>query len=507
MVENLLLGVQIVFQPNHFLMVLLGVVLGIIFGTVPGLSGVTAISLLIPFTYVMDPISGFLVMVGIYCASVYGGGISAILFNTPGDAPAAITTLDGYPLTQKGQANRALGMAVFASLVGGLFSTIFLALLAPQAAKVALTFGAPEYFALGVLGLTVVASIDNKNQIKALISVLIGLFLAIIGLDVVTGVSRYTFGTSFLQAGIDFIPAIIGLFALSEVLMRFHQKIFNKELPKGDGDIKGFSLPEKSDIKKVRKTLFRSSVLGSLVGVLPGAGATIASFLGYGSAIRASKDKDSYGKGNIDGVAAPEAANNAAVGGAMVPLLTLGIPGGAVTAVILSAFLIHGLKPGPLLFQQNPDIVYSMFVGMFVANILMAILVLISIKYIVKILRVPYEFLGISILMLSILGTFAINNRMGDVWIMFFFGIVGFFLKKYNFSIAAIILGLVLGGIIENGLRQGLMMTDGSIVAFFARPISGTILVFTILALFAPILKGMLERRIMNRNNNNNFPG
>ncbi|MDQ0338207.1 putative tricarboxylic transport membrane protein [Caldalkalibacillus uzonensis] len=502
MLEYLLLGLQIVFEPLHLFMILLGVVIGIMFGMVPGLSGVTAVSLLIPFTYAMDPISGFLVMVGIYAASVYGGGISAILFNTPGDAPAAVTTLDGYPLTQKGEAFRALGMAAFASLVGGLFSAVVLTLLAPQAAKVALSFGAPEYFALGMLALFVVASIDSENQIKAFISVLIGLFIATIGLDTVSGVSRYTFNISFLQAGVDFIPVIIGLFAVSEVLSRFHQRYFNVKYDFTETNQKRFALPEKRDISKVKWTLARSSVLGTIIGILPGAGATIASFLGYGSALRASKDKQSFGKGNIEGVAAPEAANNAAVGGALIPLLTLGIPGGAVTAVILSAFLIHGLRPGPLLFQYNPDIAYSIFIGLFLANIFMAILVLLSIRYIIRILNVRYEYLGVLILILSVVGTFAINNRLGDVWIMFVCGVVGFFLKKYKFSLASIILGLVLGDIIENGLRQGLMMTGGNFFAFFTRPVSGTILVLTILVLFAPVLKKILENRVLGSQQN-----
>jgi putative tricarboxylic transport membrane protein len=498
-VEFFIQALQIVFQPGNFIMLLFGVVLGIVFGMVPGLSGVTAISLLIPFTYAMEPIAGFLTMVGIYAASVYGGGISAILFNTPGDAPAAVTTLDGYPLTQQGQANRALGMAAFASLIGGLFSAVVLALLAPQAAKVALTFGAPEYFALGILALIVVASVGSESQIKALIAVLIGLLFATVGLDGVSGAIRYTFGTSFLQAGIDFIPVIIGLFALSEVFSRFHERIFNKKFDDMDStgsSDKKFALPEKRDIISTKRTIARSSVIGTAIGILPGAGATIAAFMGYATAMRAAKDKSTYGKGNIDGVAAPESANNAAVGGAMIPLLTLGIPGGAVTAVMLSAFLIHGLRPGPLLFQNNPDIVYSIFIGMFLANIVMAILVLFLIKHLVKILNVPYELLGLGILMLSIAGTFSINNRMGDIYIMLFFGIVGFFFKKYDFSIASVILGVVLGDIIENGLRQGMMMTGGSFLGFFTRPVSGVILVLAILALFGPIVKGILKKRV-----------
>lgn len=498
MFENFLMGLTLVMQPLHFFMIIFGVVIGLVFGMVPGLSGVTAISLLIPFTYAMDPISGFLAMVGIYCASVYGGGVSAILFNTPGDAPAACTGLDGYPMTQQGHASRALGMAAFASLVGGVFSTVVLSLLAPQAAKVALSFGAPEYFSLGMLAVIVISSASSENQLKSFISVLLGLLFATVGLDSMSGVNRFTFGNIFLLAGIDFIPVIIGMFALSEVFTRFHEINCNKTYT--DMSVtktkKFFAIPDKNDFNKVKKTLVRSSILGTIVGMLPGAGATIAAFLGYGAAIRASKDKSSYGKGNIDGIAGPEAANNAAVGGAMIPLLTLGIPGGAVTAVMLSAFLIHGLRPGPLLFINNPDIVYSIFVGMFFANIWMAVIIFLSIRYLIKILTVPYEIMGVTIMMLCIAGTFAINNRVGDVWIMFFFALLGFFLKVHGFSVASVVLGLVLGNIIEIGLRQGMLMTGGSFWGFFTRPVSGTILSLSIVILVAPVLWNLYKNGV-----------
>lgn len=494
MIESILLGWQTVFHPVYFMMVVLGVLIGILFGVVPGLSGVTAISLLIPFTYALDPLNGFLIMIAIYAASIYGGSIAAILFNIPGDAPAAMTALDGYPLAQQGHAGRALGMAAVSSLVGGSISVIAITFLAPQAAKIALSFGPPEYFALGLLGLTVVASIDSNNQLKAFVSVFLGLFLATVGLDVITGVARYTFNSTILMSGIDFVPAIIGLFALSEAFMRFHKKSLQQKMAT-DGSIPRFAMPTKEDVATVKTTWLRSSVIGTVIGFLPGAGATIAAFVGYGAAVSASKDKESYGKGNINGIAGPEAANNAAVGGAMVPLLTLGIPGGAVTAVILSAFLIHGLQPGPLLFDQNPEIVYTLFSGLFIANILMTIVVLVAIRYLVKVLDAPYEYLGMAIILLSLVGSFAINNRIGDVWIMFFFGIIGYILKRYNFSIAAVVLGIVLGQIIETGLRQGLMITQGSFLGFFARPGSGIILAITIIAMFFPLIKKLFTKR------------
>ncbi|MCM3760115.1 tripartite tricarboxylate transporter permease [Alkalihalobacillus oceani] len=497
MMESILLGWQTVFHPVYFMMVVLGVLIGILFGVVPGLSGVTAISLLIPFTYAMEPLNGFLIMIAIYAASIYGGSIAAILFNIPGDAPAAMTALDGYPLARQGHAGRALGMAAISSLVGGSISVIAITFLAPQAAQIALSFGPPEYFALGLLGLTVVASIDANHQLKAFVSVFFGLFLATVGLDVITGVARYTFNSTILMSGIDFVPAIIGLFALSEVFMRLHKKALRQKMPGGGKEVPRFAMPTKEDVANVKNTWLRSSVIGTVIGFLPGAGATIAAFVGYGAAVSVSKDKESYGKGNIDGVAGPEAANNAAVGGAMVPLLTLGIPGGAVTAVILSAFLIHGLQPGPLLFDQNPEIVYTLFSGMFIANILMTLVVLIAIRYLVKVLDVPYEYLGMAIILLALVGSFAINNRIGDVWIMFFFGLVGYVLKRYHFSLAAVVLGVVLGQIIETGLRQGLMITQGSILGFFTRPGSGIILTLTVLALFFPLLKRLFTKREM----------
>ncbi|MEW6244605.1 MAG: tripartite tricarboxylate transporter permease [Bacillota bacterium] len=485
--QYVLAGLLTVMQPANMLAIVVGVFIGMVFGMVPGLSGVTAVSLLVPFTYGMPPITGILLMVGVYCAATYGGSITAILFNIPGDVMAAATAKDGYPLTRKGEARRALSMAIYASCVGGLFGTLVLATVAPQFVKVALAFGSPEYFALAVLGLTVVASLGMGSTLKALLSAALGLLLATVGLCPVSGVSRFTFGQVMLQAGISFIPAIIGLFAISEVLSRMYDReIQTPHDPEAFREARRFSIPSISDIMHTRWTIARSSVIGTVVGMLPGAGATIAAFLGYGIAQRSSDKPETFGQGNILGVAAPESANNAAVGGAMVPLLTLGIPGSASTAVILAVFILHGLRPGPLLFIRFPVLTYAIFVGMFVANLVMLFMAIALVRYLVRVLVVRYEVLSMVILAFCIVGAFAINNRLVDVWVALFCGAVGFFAKKYGYSPAAIVLGLVLGPIAEDGFINGMTITGGDLWVFLSRPVTAAILGLALLSLAFP---------------------
>jgi putative tricarboxylic transport membrane protein len=496
MLEYIAQGFDITLLPVNLLAIVLGVIIGLIFGAIPGLSGVTAVSLLIPFTYGMPPVTGLLIMIGVYCAATYGGSISAILFNIPGDVMGAATAIDGYPMSKKGEANQALAMAIFASLCGGIFGTIMLGLVAPQFIKIALTFGSPEYFALAFLGLTVVSSLGTKSQSKALIAVLFGLWLSTIGLDPVFGVSRFTMGNPMLQAGISLVPAIIGFFALSEVFFRMYDKNIN--IPTDMGAIKqakAFSLPSRKDIKDSAVTIFRSSVIGNFVGILPGAGATIAAFLGYGTAVRFSKEPKKFGQGTLEGVAAPESANNAAVGGAMVPLLTLGIPGSASTAIMLAVFLLHGLQPGPLMFQRMPDMIYALITGMFIANIFMFIFAIMAIRILVRFLLIKFEFLSLYILVLCVFGAFSIHDRFVDVWVMFVCGILGFFAKKYEYPIAAIILGIVLGGIAESGFVNGILIVHGSFIDFFTRPITLGILIASSLFFTIPLLDDLLQRR------------
>ena len=497
MLESFFLGLGTTMSLTNLLAICLGVLIGLIFGAIPGLSGVTAVSLLVPFTYSMSPITGLLMMIGVYCAATYGGSISAILFNMPGDVMGAATAIDGFPMTLKGEAQRGLAMAIFASFCGGIIGTVLLSLVAPQFVKIALTFGSPEYFALAVLGLAVVGSIGAKSQVKAIIGVFFGIWLATIGLDPVSGISRFTLGNPMVQAGISFIPAIIGFFAFSEIFARLYDRhisqIHDAKIVK---KTKIFNLPTISDVKNNTVNILRSSLLGNFVGMLPGAGATIAAFLGYGTAARFSKRPQDFGTGIVEGIAAPESANNAAVGGAFVPLLTLGIPGSATTAVMLSVLILHGLRPGPLLFERMPELTYSIFVGMFLANVVMLFFALFFARFLVRLLLVRFEVLSLFIFVFCVFGAFSIYNRFVDVWVMFICGILGFFAKKYDFSIAAIILGLVLGNIAENGLVNGISITHGDIGAFFVRPVTFGILLIAVLFLFAPLVSDFIKSRL-----------
>lgn len=496
MLDQFMIGLETTTSLVNIMAIILGVFIGLVFGAIPGLSGVTAVSLLVPFTYSMSPITGLLMMIGVYCAATYGGSISAILFNMPGDVMGAATAIDGYPMTLRGQAHRGLAMAIFASFVGGIIGTILLSFVAPQFVKVALTFGSPEYFALAILGLAVVGSIGAKSQIKAMLGVIFGLWLSTVGLDPVTGLSRFTLGNPMLQAGISFIPAIIGFFAFSEIFARLYDKHINMEF---DREIvkktKIFNFPPIADIKNNTTNILRSALLGNFVGMLPGAGATIAAFLGYGTAVRFSKRPQDFGTGIVEGVAAPESANNAAVGGAFVPLLTLGIPGSATTAVMLSVMILHGLRPGPLLFERMPELTFSIFVGMFIANIVMLIMAMFFVRFLVRLLLVRFEVLSLFIFVFCVFGAFAIYNRFIDVWVMFVCGILGFFAKKYDFSIAAVILGLVLGKIAENGFVNGISITRGDFGDFFIRPITISILAISLFLLVSPYVFDYLKSR------------
>ncbi len=496
MLESFLLGLKTTTALVNLLAIVLGVVIGLIFGAVPGLSGVTAVGLLVPFTYHMSPITGILMMIGVYCACTYGGSISAILFNMPGDVMGAATAMDGYPLTLKGEAQRGLAMAIFASFVGGIIGTIALSFVAPQFVKIALSFGSPEYFALALMGLSIVSSIGTTSQLKSMIAVFFGLWLSTVGLDPVSGISRFTLGNPMLQAGISFIPAIIGFFAFSEIFARIYDRHISKDFdPKAIKYARWFNFPSWDDIKNNTVNILRSSVLGYFVGVLPGAGATIAAFLGYGVAARSSKRPQDFGTGIVEGVAAPESANNAAVGGAFVPLLTLGIPGSATTAVVLSVLILHGLRPGPLLFQRMPELTYSVFIGMFIANIAMLLLALVFVRLLIRLLLVRFELLSLFIFVFCVFGAFSIYNRFVDVWVMFVGGILGFFAKKFDFPIACIILGLVLGDIAENGLVNGISVTRGSFGAFFIRPVTLSVLIVAVVFLVLPLILEYVKSR------------
>lgn len=467
-------ALQVVFQPMTLIFIILGVMLGTVLGAIPGLNSTMGTALLIPFTFAMSAENGLALLAAVYCGGTFGGSISAILFNVPGAPEAAATGFDGYPMAQKGMAGEALGYAIMSSVIGGLFSVLVMNLVSPQLAKVGLTFSQPEYFALAVAALTLIASLGGAQMARAFIAGLIGLLLATIGIDELTADDRFTFGTKALMGGINFIPAIIGAFAIGEILAKAEE---GKGLSGEHLNIKvSTKLPKVKELLRLKWTIVRSALIGTAIGILPGVGATTAAFIGYSEAVRWSRHPEKFGTGVPEGIAGPETANNAATGGAMVPLLTLGIPGSATTAVIIGGFLVHGLQPGPMLFLNQPKLMYCIFISMYLANIIMLFAGLLVAKLFANFRRVRYSILGPVVFVFAAIGSFGIRNDVADIWIMFACGLIGYFFKKFKYPIAPLIIGLVLGPLTEVSLRKGMFMTDYALGPFLLRPIAGTIL-------------------------------
>lgn len=479
-------AIQNVINPMTLLCIWGGVLLGVILGSVPGLNSTMGTALLIPFTFAMSPINGLALLTSVYCGGTYGGSISAILFNVPGAPEASATVFDGYEMAKKGQAAQALGYAIMCSCLGGLFSVIVMILVSPLLASVALTFSQPEYFALAITALTLIASLGGRGMKKAAISGVFGLLMATVGIDPMTGDPRFTFGGKALMGGINFIPAIIGAFAVSEVLSRAESGMKKSEVLSTKIST---ILPRIKEIIRMKWLILRSALIGTWIGILPGVGATTAAFVGYAEAVRWSKHPEKFGTGIPEGIAAPETANNAATGGAMVPLLTLGIPGSATTAVIIGGFLVHGLQPGPMLFINQPKLMYSIFLAMLLANFLMLFAGLGVAKVFSNFRRIRYSILGPCIFIFAAIGSYGIRNDPVDLWIMFFFGVIGYFMKKYNYPIAPMIIGLVLGNLTEISLRRGLRMLDYDLSAFLFRPIAGIILAIAVISILYSIIR------------------
>ncbi|UAL48022.1 tripartite tricarboxylate transporter permease [Sutcliffiella horikoshii] len=494
MLEYLITGLlNIVTDPMNITMLLIAIAIGYLGGAIPGVSGTMLVVIMLPLTYALEPMAAFILLTGIYAITAFSGAISAILLRTPGTPEAVVTTFDGYPMAQKGNPGRALGIAICCSVVGGIFGTLCLITITPALANVALSFSSPEYFALAVMGLTVVASLSGKELVKGLIGVLFGLMISVIGMDPLTGTLRFTFDSPFLTSGINLIPVIIGLFALSEFLKKtkdthvvqdtisnIKTKIFEKEI-----------------FKKIKGTMARSSIIGVFIGILPGVGATTASMLSYSEAVRWSKDeeKESFGKGNPKGIAASETSNNAAAMGTLVPLLSLGIPGGATAAVLLGAFILHGMQPGPMLFKTEPELMYTIFAGLLLANVAMLLVSKPFIKVFQKIVNVPYHVLGPLVVVFCVIGTYTVRNNYFDILIMVLFGILGFILEKYKFPLATIILGVVLGPLTESEFRRSIQMSNGDFSIFFTRPISLTLIIISVLMLFYPVVNNFFKKR------------
>lgn len=491
MLADILAGYVQVFQFDNLMVVILGTLIGLSLGAFPGLDCTVGVALLLPVTYAMSPVQAIMLLSALYGGAVYGGQIPAILFRVPGAPEAIVTTLDGYPMAQKGQAGRALGGGLAASVAGGLFGVIGLTFIAPPLAEVALMFGPSEYAALGILGLTAIASLGSKNQIKACISGLFGLLFATVGMDPILGDPRFTFGTTVLMGGINFIPAVIGLFAAAEV---YNQIARGAAISKTDiGELKNrirLKFPTLKEYKSLKWSNLRSALIGLGIGILPGVGATTAAVVGYSQAVQFSKEPEKFGTGVLEGVMAPEIANNAAVGGAMVPLLSLGIPGSATTAVMLGAFLMHGLRPGPLLLIQQRPLAFAVFAAMALSNVFFFFMAFPAIRLFAHLKRVPYPLLAVGILVFSAVGA----NSMGDLngmVMMFLFAILGFIMEKYHYAIAPMVLGLVLGPIIEPSFRKALMMQEYDLIGIVTRPITGMLLIVSIIITLAPILLRM----------------
>jgi putative tricarboxylic transport membrane protein len=462
-------GFLFVLHPMHFPFLVLGAGLGIVVGALPGLTASVGIILLLPFIFYLDVSTAMVMLCGAFCGGIYGGSISAILISTPGTPSAAATVLDGYPLAQKGEAGKAIGVATIASTAGGIISTFCLMFFAPKLARIALQFGPEEYFALTVFGLTVIASVAGKSLTKGIISGLFGLLIATVGIDPVEGYARFSFDIPDLMGGFSLLPVLIGLFAISQIFVQM--EMIDRGVTRYDQKI-GKVLPSMKELKKLFSVIISCSFLGTFIGIIPGTGGAIASFLAYNEAKRWSKDPDSFGKGNITGVAAPEAANNGTTGGAMVPLLTLGIPGDVVTAVMLGCLLLIGLRPGPLLFKENPDVVVAIFAGLLLANVLILLLGVVSVRVFPKVLRVPPAMLFSIIFTLCFLGSFSLNNSTYDMFIALVFGVVGYIMQKYGFPVAPVVLGIILGPIAEDVLARALIISHGDWSVLFKSPIS-----------------------------------
>jgi putative tricarboxylic transport membrane protein len=485
---NLVLGFSVAVSPVNLAYLLVGVFVGMVVGIIPGFGPAAALAVLLPITFGMEPAGAVILLAAIYYGSQYGGTITSILLNTPGESSSVASTFDGYPLAQQGRAGPALVMQAVASFIGGTLGVVLITLLAPPFSRLARSFGPPEFFLLVVLGLATLIAMIGGNWRLGLISALIGFALGTVGVDLETGNSRFTFGSAELIGGIDFIPVAIGLFGLGELYYAFYSGMHLS----GTGGIVQYQRekrfwPELRDYAETRWALVRGSLLGFVVGVLPGAGATVAALLSYSVEKSVSRTPERFGKGAMAGLVGPESANNAASSGAMVPLLTLGIPGSAATAVLLAAFVLWGLTPGPLLMTTKPEFAWGLIASMYLGNVALLALNVFAIPLFVQMIRLPYRILAPAVILVCTLGTYTVNGSIVETWLMFGAGLAGFFMKLYGYSPAALVLALVLGPLAEQSLRQSLIISRGSFAIFVERPVSLAILCLTAAVLAAAI--------------------
>ncbi|MGL1890625.1 MAG: tripartite tricarboxylate transporter permease [Spirochaetaceae bacterium] len=493
MLQDILIGLKGSLSMGALISINIGVLAGIIMGALPGLGVAMAVTVILPLVFGMETANGLLLLLGVYCGGTYGGSITAILIKTPGAAASITTAIDGYELTKKGHSKKALDMAITASTVGGIISAITLVLFAPVLAKFVLKFGPPEYFSLAVFGLTIIASVSGDSILKGLILGAFGVFISTIGLDLIHGIPRFTLGTQYLKGGIGIVPAIVGVFSIAEILVKA-PKLKNMK-PYGDMTISEDNGLTKKDMKKSWKTILRSSGIGTVIGAIPGAGAVIAAFIGYAQAKRASKNPEEFGKGSIEGVAAAEAANNAVTSSSLIPMLTLGVPGSVVSAIVMGALIMNGLVPGANLFTEQKPLTYTVMVGMIIINIFMFIQAKGFIKLFVKVTKIQPSLLMVLVMAMALTGTYAVNNTLLDIFIVIIFAIIGVILIKLDFALPPLILGLVLGPIAENTMRQSLLMSGGEMSIFVTRPICIIFLSVALLSVVTTAIKRWREQK------------
>ncbi|GAB2734543.1 tripartite tricarboxylate transporter permease [Amycolatopsis magusensis] len=490
-----LAGFGVVLEPANLLYCLLGVVIGMLIGVLPGLGPAATIAILLPITYGIEPVTAIIMLAGIFYGAQYGGTITSVLLRLPGEASSVVTVFDGHAMARQGRAGTALGIAAIGSFVGGTVSIVALSFLAPVVAGFALDFGPPEYTALALLGILLVSTVSSGNRLKALIAACLGLLLATVGRDGFTAAERFTFDNLSLADGLDFVPIAMGLFGLGEILYNLEQRHRAPDAPVSVANV----WPSRSDLKQSSGAIGRGSVLGFVLGILPGGGATLSSLAAYAIEKRRAKDPSRFGKGAVEGVAGPETANNAAATSSFIPLLTLGIPANATMAVIFGALLIQGVTPGPQLVSEEPELFWGVVNSMYLGNILLLIMSIPLVGLFVKILRVRPAVLAPITVLITLVGVYTVNNDVFDIVLVIAFGALGYLMKKLGFDPGPLVLAFVLGSLLEDSLRRSLLIFDGNPAGFFTRPISGVLLAAFLLVALLPVVRSLVRRQRRSR--------
>lgn len=480
----------IIASPELLLLAALGAMLGIVLGCLPGISSTMSLAILLPVSYAMDPVAAIVFLMGVFSASVYGGSISAILLNIPGTPGAIVTQLDGYPMARSGKAGEALTIALLASTLGGMIGLLLLMFIAPVVAAGAMQFRSPEFAAATVFGITMLAYASPGSTFRGLMAGLVGLVCGMVGFDTVTDVPRFTFGTTVLEAGIDLVPLTVGIFGLAEVMRNIELGAARSAVVARIGRL----VPPREVLARIWKPVGRGSVIGAVVGAVPAAGSAIAVAISYSQEQRLSRAPERFGKGAPEGIAAPEASNSACVGGALIPMMTLGIPGDSMTAILMASLLMHGLRPGPMLFAERPEFVAAIYVALFLALVFTLLFGFLFIRQIVRLLQLPGNILMVLVAILCFVGAFAIRSSVNDVIVMVAFGFIGFTMARLGIPIAPLAFGLILEPILEENLRRSLIVSDGSYLVFLERPISATLLAIALLAVVWPVVAPLLRR-------------